>query len=372
MTALSALLSLAVADLPPVESARWPEPPACAESPGAPLCREDAATTAAEAARILAGRDTAWEAKGETLTIVARRDADTAALCCSVRLPMQRIGDAGLWSVTLRVRNLERAVLDILVNQDPANAELPQFRGPAAPPAPAFAAALQGRLIEETLDSPAAGETRRLSVYTPPGFDPGKRYPVVYLADGYVLDGYARLVEPLILKGELPPVVMVGLWPNQGDPAVNWRRLDWQIGVDPVRFARVEAFLVREVIPLAEARYGASTRREDRLIYGTSAGAAWSTVMAARHPDLFGHAAGFSLGYGPAVDAAWKAGPRLYLSAGTLEPDFVRVTGELASRAGAAGREVRFEAPVMGHSFTQWQPRMIEAIRWAFGAPARK
>jgi enterochelin esterase family protein len=301
--------------------------------------------------------------------VFAVREGDPVSLCCAARVPMRRIDQTDLWSVTLRVKGLDRAVLDILVARDPANTELPQYRGRNAAPAPVFAASLQGKLVEEGWDSVAAGERRKASVYTPPGFDPTKRYPVVYLADGYVLEGYARLVEPLILSGDLRPVVMVGLWPNQGDPAVNWRRLDWQVGVDPERFARVEQVLLKEVIPLAEAKYGASSRRQDRLIYGTSAGAAWSAVMAARHPEVFGHAAAFSLGWGPAADAAWRTGPRLYLAAGTLEPDYLRVASELATRARAAGREVRLDTPVAGHSFTTWQPRMIEAIRWAFGTP---
>jgi len=372
MLVLLAALALGAPDYPPVRSAEWLAPPACAAAFEGPVCVEDVAPTAEEARRALGDRATAWRAEGDRLRVFAWREGETVSLCCAARVPMRRVGDTDLWSVTLRVKDLDRAVLDILVGRDPANADLPQYRGPNAPAAPVFAAGLQGKLLEEAWDSAAAGEQRKLSVYTPPGFDPARRYPVVYLADGYVLEGYARLVEPLILSGDLPPVVMAGLWPNQGDPAVNWRRLDWQVGVDPERFARIEKVLLTEAMPLVEAKYGASSRPRDRLIYGTSAGAAWSAVMAARHPDVFGHAAAFSLGWGPAADAAWRTGPRLYLAAGTLEPEYLRVTSELAARARAAGREVRLDTPVAGHSFTTWQPRMIEAIRWAFGAPKKK
>lgn len=355
----------------PIASATTYSTPPCAEAPpDADVCRLAVSRDEAEARRALGEQSTVWFADGDRFVVFARRLGDQVRLCCASSTPMDRIGQTDLWSVTLRVRDLDRAVIDVLVNQDPANTPLPQYRGPNAAPDPAMAETLAGRVTDEFIDSPAAGEHRKLSIYTPPGFDLARRYPVVYLPDGQVLEGYGRMLDPLILKGQVRPVVLVALWPYQGATDVNWRRLDWVVGVDPARFARVEAFFINEVIPLAERKYGASPRRQDRMLWGTSAGAAWVLAMSARHPQTFGHVAALSGGSGPAAEeGSAPGGPRLFLAAGRFEPEYLRVTRETAERARANGREVELRETVGGHSFLTWRPLMIEALAWAFGEP---
>ena len=367
MVVILAALGAVVAAQAPIEGATTYTAPTCAAAPESDVCKLDLTRTAAEVEAGLGGRATAWRAEGDRLVVFARRPEEAVQLCCATRTSMDRIPGTDLWSVTLRVRDLDRAVIDILVNQDPENRALPAFLGPKAPPAPLMAEALAGTVAHETVDSVALGEPRKLSAYTPPGFRPGRRYPVVYMADGQVLEGYARIIDPLIRRGELPPVVLVGVWPNQADPSVNWRRLEWVVGQDPDRFARVEAFLLNEVIPLAERKYGASTRRDERMIWGTSAGAAWSLVMSQRRPDLFGRVVALSGGSGEAATIAAADGPPLFLAAGRFEPEYLRVNRELAARARAAGREVVLKEPAAGHSFLTWQPLLPEALRWAFG-----
>lgn len=355
----------------PIASATTYATPPCAEAPpDADVCRLAVSRDEAEARRALGERATVWFADGDRFVVFARRSEDQVRLCCATSAPMERIGTTDLWSVTLKVRDLDRAVIDVLVNQDPANTPLPEYRGPKAAPDPVMAETLAGRVIDEFIDSPAARERRKVSIYTPPGFDPARRYPVVYMPDGQVLEGYGRMLDPLILKGQVRPVVLVALWPNQGATEVNWRRLEWVVGVDPARFARVEAFFINEVIPLAERKYGASPRREDRMLWGTSAGAAWVLSMSARHPQAFGQVAALSGGSGPAaVEGSGPGGPRLFLAAGRFEPEYLRVVRDTAARARANGREVELREAVAGHSFLTWRPLMIEALTWAFGAP---
>lgn len=367
--AVAAMFAWAAAT--PIVSATTYTAPACTEAPPqADVCKLAVVRDEAEARRVLGDRATVWFADSDRFVVFARRPGEQVQLCCATRTPMDRIGQTDLWSVTLRVRDLDRAVIDVLVNQDPANTPLPEYRGPKAGPDPVMADTLAGRVTDEFIDSPAAGERRKLSIYTPPRFDPAKRYPVVYLPDGQVLEGYARMLDPLILTGEVRPVVLVSLWPHQGAMDVNWRRMDWVVGTDPARFARVEAFFINEVIPLAERKYGASPRREDRMLWGTSAGAAWVLSMSARHPRTFGHVAALSGGWGPAADeGSAPGGPRLFLAAGRFEPEYLRVMRETAARARANGREVELREPVGGHSFLTWRPLMIEALAWAFGKP---
>ncbi|HLM68005.1 MAG TPA: alpha/beta hydrolase-fold protein, partial [Longimicrobium sp.] len=67
-----------------------------------------------------------------------------------------------------------------------------------------------------TLQSAALGETRRIAVYTPPGYDAAgtARYPVLYMPDGGVREDFphvAATVDAGIRAGELRPMLVVGI-----------------------------------------------------------------------------------------------------------------------------------------------------------------
>jgi predicted alpha/beta superfamily hydrolase len=67
-----------------------------------------------------------------------------------------------------------------------------------------------------TLDSRTLGETRRINVYTPPGYDaaPGVRYPVLYMPDGGMEEDFPHVtndVDAAIRAGEMRPVIVVGI-----------------------------------------------------------------------------------------------------------------------------------------------------------------
>ena len=62
-----------------------------------------------------------------------------------------------------------------------------------------------------TLDSRVLGETRRINLYTAPGWDRG---PVVYMLDGGLAEDFphvTRSVDAAVRAGEMQPVVVVGI-----------------------------------------------------------------------------------------------------------------------------------------------------------------
>ena len=73
------------------------------------------------------------------------------------------------------------------------------------------------RMITETIYSEALGEERTCCVYLPENFDPDQTYPVVFATDGQVLldGGYDTLLDELIEKGTIPPVVLIGAYSNE-------------------------------------------------------------------------------------------------------------------------------------------------------------
>src|SRR5690349_15269665 len=87
---------------------------------------------------------------------------------------------------------------------------------PSAAPTPATAAAAASAPAPEpvlphqtfTLDSKVLGETRRINVYTPPGYDEdaSSRYPVLYMPDGGVEEDFPHVttdIDVAIRAGEM-------------------------------------------------------------------------------------------------------------------------------------------------------------------------
>jgi predicted alpha/beta superfamily hydrolase len=67
-----------------------------------------------------------------------------------------------------------------------------------------------------TIDSKVLGETRRINVYTPPGYDDtaGARYPVLFMPDGGVGEDFPHVtsdIDSAIRAGEMRPVIVVGI-----------------------------------------------------------------------------------------------------------------------------------------------------------------
>jgi hypothetical protein len=106
-------------------------------------------------------------------------------------------------------------------------------------------------------------------VYLPPGYDPSRRYPVLYLlqgfpgspyqfVDGIDLPGYA---DPRIAAGTLPPFVAVippaGIDAHHGDWTGVW-----------------ESYLVDDVVPWADANLATLDDRDGRVLAGLSRRAA--------------------------------------------------------------------------------------------------
>ncbi|HEX2011108.1 MAG TPA: alpha/beta hydrolase-fold protein, partial [Roseateles sp.] len=131
----------------------------------------------------------------------------------------------------------------------------------------AAVAPVRALIVERTLASPALGETRRLRIWLPPGHEAGRRYPVVYMADGWAEAGL--LLEPAVARGELPPFLIVGLASCSSPVAPPPGQTDCRQHEDmdapepdgrPARFAAHERFFLDEVMPLAEREFGAADR----------------------------------------------------------------------------------------------------------------
>lgn len=177
-------------------------------------------------------------------------------------------------------------------------------------------------------ESKTMGIGRTLWVYTPPGYDKGANFPVLYLLhgagdveSGWVLIGRANLIlDNLVADGKAKPMVVVmplghpieSFWtgpskrvPDALSQLPPTASLDdfitaMMAGDGAGGLSPVTRDLVEDVLPIVERRYKVSRRADDRAIAGLSMGGGQSANIAFVRSDLFRYVALMS----PAVNAS--------------------------------------------------------------------
>ena len=119
-----------------------------------------------------------------------------------------------------------------------------------------------------TLQSTALEETRELIVRTPPGFTPGRRYPVVYVTDGeWNFELVAGYLDYLVDNGVYPPLIITAVTNvNRNRDFVP--RAD-KYFEDTGQAGRFLEFVEKDWIPFIDKTYSTS---EHRVLVGHSFG----------------------------------------------------------------------------------------------------
>jgi enterochelin esterase-like enzyme len=154
-----------------------------------------------------------------------------------------------------------------------------------------------GQLEMIAYESKTVGTTRKMNVYTPPGYSKDKKYPVLYLMHGIGGDEteWQRFAHPnsmldnLIADGKAVPMIVV--MPN--GRAQKDDRAQGGFGSAPA-FATFEQDLLRDVIPAIESRYSVRADREHRALAGLSMGGGQALNFGLGHLDTFAWVGAFS------------------------------------------------------------------------------
>lgn len=159
-----------------------------------------------------------------------------------------------------------------------------------------------GRIESVWYYSSSLGDTRRMHIYTPPGYDQLKEaLPVLYLLHGggdndasWTTVGRANFIlDNLLAEGKMKPMVVVmpaGHVPGKG--------LAMGAGPDQDPFAKD---FLSDIIPYVEKNYRVSARREHRALAGLSMGGIQTMNIALFNPDKFSYVLPLSTGYFPPV-----------------------------------------------------------------------
>ena len=155
-----------------------------------------------------------------------------------------------------------------------------------------------GQLEMISYESKSVGTTRKMQVYTPPGYSQEKKYPVLYLLHGIGGDEteWQRFAKPnvlldnLLAEGKVTPMIVV--MPN-GRAQKN-DRAEGNVFAAAPAFAAFEQDLLKDVIPTIESRYSVQADREHRALAGLSMGGGQSLNFGLAHLDTFAWVGGFS------------------------------------------------------------------------------
>jgi uncharacterized protein len=156
----------------------------------------------------------------------------------------------------------------------------------------------RGKLEMIEYESKTVGTTRKMQVYTPPGYNADNKYPVLYLLHGIGGDEteWQRFASPNVLLDNLiaesKAVPMIVVMPN-GRAQKN-DRAEGNVMQSAPAFATFERDLLDDVIPAIESKYSVDTRREQRAIAGLSMGGGQSFNFGLGHLDTFAWVGAFS------------------------------------------------------------------------------
>jgi enterochelin esterase-like enzyme len=320
---------------------------------------------------------------GNELTFSFEGLADRVTLCCGLEddlipaLNEDGTPSGTVWALTARIRDLDRAVITVSYSAMRNGRGLGRvngrvWRGPNAPGAPTQAQRLQGSERRVELYSNALAELRNVWLYLPPNHDPKKSYRVVYLADGGSVPSLSRVLEPAILAGRLPPIMLVGAEPGvssgpyANDFSRNTRAQEYLPEVNPTRFRAHETFFTEELRTWAQTQFGASSKRDDRVVNGFSNGGQFALQMALRHPDVYAHAMPVSTAgktFSITRSALGVVPADFFLVAGTLEP-YIKQSRFFASELQGVGARVKNNEWVSGHDVQVWVETLPGALEW--------
>ena len=230
-----------------------------------------------------------------------------------------------------------------------------------------------GNVSKVWYDSPTLGMQRRMTVYTPAGYEKNTkvRYPVLYLLHGSGGDEDAwadlgravQILDNLIAEGKAEPMILVmpnGVYFNQAAPgvAVNMFQPTMANSRSQSTVEIEESF--PDIIRYIEANYRVKRDKNSRAVAGLSMGGRQSAALSRKYPSMFGYVGMFSGVVPPEEDdkalaAVFAAQPKLYWIA-CGKSDGVMVNSLLLKEyCEAKGYPVSFYESEGGHIWRNWR-----------------
>ncbi len=249
-----------------------------------------------------------------------------------------------------------------------------------------------GSVTRRWYNSPGNGMMRRMTIYTPPGYESGKqKYPVLYLLHGMggdeeawiALGRTAQILDNLIAQKKATPMIVVMTNGNvaqeaaPGESALGFTKPTMQL---PHTMDGKFEETFPEVIRFIESHYRVIRKKESRAIAGLSMGGYHSLHISRYYPHTFGYVGLFSAAILPNEQATSKVyqnldetlkiqmenGLNLYWI-GIGKTDFLYKNNlEFREKLDGMGFKYAYLETEGGHTWTNWRVYLSEFSKLIF------
>ena len=239
-----------------------------------------------------------------------------------------------------------------------------------------------GTIAKVWYESPTLDLTRRMYVYTPPGYESsGDKYPVFYLLHGgggdedawSTLGRTSQILDNLISQGKALPMIVV--MPNgnayqagtPGEVPAPAGRSSMS-REDRMKFTGMfEKSLVADIVPFMEKNYRVLADKEHRAVAGLSMGGGHTFQVTNDNPEMFGYIGVFSAGARNVDETvenqlkSLKAGNRLYWIACGVDDSLAYAGSQnLVAVLKKLGFKHTFRESTGGHTWANWRIYLSE------------
>jgi enterochelin esterase family protein len=243
-----------------------------------------------------------------------------------------------------------------------------------------------GSVTRRWYDSPGNGMQRRVTVYTPAGYETSKeKYPVLYLLHGMggdeeawiALGRTSQILDNLIASGKAKPMIVVMTNGNvaqeaaPGESSLGYVKPSMQM--DHTMDGKFEETF-SDVIKFVESNYRVKAEKSDRAIAGLSMGGYHSLHISRYYPNTFDYVGLFSAAILPdakatsvvyadfdkTLEAQMKNGYKLYWI-GIGKADFLfKYNEEYRAKLDKMGMKYVYRESEGGHTWTNWRTYLSE------------
>ena len=230
-----------------------------------------------------------------------------------------------------------------------------------------------GTIENFPIGSRIAGAEIAAKIYLPADYNGSKeRYKTLYVVDGLKYLEFGKIneiVDGMIQRNEIPPILMVLLGPMAPGPA----------SAQPVDYPSV---IQTEIVPAVEAKYRTRTDAASRGVLGESSGGLIAIGLAGRFSDAFGRCAAQSTTF--AADTNFeslvgmeKSDVRIHMDVGTYETsvgkaDVLAENRRLRDFLVSKGFAVEYREVHEGHNWGNWPSRIPEVLSYFWSLPRKR
>ena len=240
--------------------------------------------------------------------------------------------------------------------------------------------------------SETAGFDRRLTVYTPAGYEKGKgKYPVLYVLhgiggdeDAWVTQGRAtQILDNLIARGQAKPMIVVFTNGNisqeaaPGENSTGYTRPTMQL---PQTMEGTFEKAFPEIVKFIDKNYRTIAKKTSRAVCGLSMGGLHTLYLSLNYPDMFNYSGMFSAAIGvsdPSVSLMYqdvdiklatyfgKKPALLWIGCGNT--DFLyQANKEFMKKLDDAGYPYQYMETEGGHIWRNWRIYLTEFVPLLF------